>query len=144
MLLQYFINYNMKKGWYISLSPILTANWMALSGNVWTIPFGGGIGPMMNLLSQPVNLTAQVYGNAVHPAGAYGGGVIYKLTQDGGGWTYTDLYDFTGGSDGGEPNGSLVFDGNGNLYGTTQYDGVSHDCGGAPYEGCGVVFELTP
>jgi hypothetical protein len=68
-LLQYFINYNMKKGWYITLQPIITANWMASSGNVWTVPFGGGIGRIMKLGFQPVNLTAQFYGNAVTPAG---------------------------------------------------------------------------
>ena len=44
MLLQYFINYNMKKGWYLSMSPIVTANWRASSGNAWTVPFGGGVG----------------------------------------------------------------------------------------------------
>jgi hypothetical protein len=69
MLLQYFINYNMKNGYYISLSPILTANWMASSGNVWTVPFGGGVGRIMKLGFQPVNITAQFYGNAVYPAG---------------------------------------------------------------------------
>ena len=69
MLLQYFINYNMKKGWYISLSPIITANWKAASGNVWTVPFGGGIGRIMKIGTQPVNLQAQFYGNAVYPAG---------------------------------------------------------------------------
>ena len=26
-LMQYFINYNLKKGWYLSTSPIVTANW---------------------------------------------------------------------------------------------------------------------
>ena len=69
MLLQYFINYNMKKGWYISLSPIITANWEATSGNVWTVPVGGGIGRVMKLGFQPVNVTAQFYGNAVYPRG---------------------------------------------------------------------------
>ena len=69
MLFQYFINYNMKKGYYLSFSPILTANWMASSGNVWTIPFGGGVGRIMKLGFQPVNITAQFYGNAVYPAG---------------------------------------------------------------------------
>ena len=68
-LLQYFINYNLKKGYYITIQPILTANWMASSGNVWTVPFGGGIGRIMKLGFQPVNLTAQFYGNAVTPAG---------------------------------------------------------------------------
>ena len=41
---QYFINYNIKKGWYITLQPIITANWRASSGNVWTVPVGGGWG----------------------------------------------------------------------------------------------------
>ena len=69
MLLHYFVNYNMKKGWYITLQPIITADWRASSGNVWTVPFGGGIGRIMKLGFQPVNLTAQFYGNAAYPAG---------------------------------------------------------------------------
>ncbi len=60
MLLQYFINYNMKKSWYLSMSPIITANWMATSGNVWTVPFGGGIGRIMKLGFQPVNIHGAV------------------------------------------------------------------------------------
>src|SRR5215469_10593017 len=40
MLLQYFINYNLKKHFYITWQPIITANWEASSGNVWTVPFG--------------------------------------------------------------------------------------------------------
>ena len=69
-LLQYFINYNMKKGWYLTNQPIITANWRASSGNVWTVPFGGGVGRIMKLGFQPVNINAQLYGNAVHPSGA--------------------------------------------------------------------------
>ena len=68
-LLQWFVNYNMKKGWYLTTSPIITANWRASDGNVWTVPFGGGVGRIMKLGFQPVNITAQFYGNAVHPAG---------------------------------------------------------------------------
>jgi hypothetical protein len=68
-LLQWFVNYNMKKGWYLTTSPIVTANWKATNGNVWTVPFGGGVGRIMKLGFQPVNITAQFYGNAVHPAG---------------------------------------------------------------------------
>jgi hypothetical protein len=69
LLLQYFINYNLKKGWYITIQPILTANWNAASGNVWTVPFGGGVGRIMKLGFQPVNISAQFYGNAVYPSG---------------------------------------------------------------------------
>ncbi|HEY2120564.1 MAG TPA: hypothetical protein VGH37_15345 [Candidatus Acidoferrum sp.] len=67
--LQYFINYNLKKGWYITWQPTLTANWEAPSGNQWTVPYGGGVGRIMKLGFQPVSLTAQFFGNAVHPAG---------------------------------------------------------------------------
>ena len=69
-LLQWFVNYNMKKGWYLTSAPINTANWRASSGNVWTVPLGGGVGRIMRLGFQPVNLSAQFYGNAEHPSGA--------------------------------------------------------------------------
>ena len=68
-LLQYFINYNLKKGYYITWQPTLTANWRAPSGSVWTVPYGGGIGRIMKLGFQPISLTAQFYGNAVRPSG---------------------------------------------------------------------------
>jgi len=70
MVFQYFINYNLQHGWYITWQPTLTANWEATNGGRWVVPFGGGIGRIMKLGFQPVNLTAQVYGNAVHPPGA--------------------------------------------------------------------------
>ncbi|MEJ2009239.1 MAG: neuromedin U [Acidobacteriota bacterium] len=69
MLLQYFVTRQLKKGWYVTSSPILTANWEASNGNRWVVPFGGGIGRVMKLGFQPVNVTAQFYGNAVRPAG---------------------------------------------------------------------------
>jgi len=69
MTLQYFVNYDLNKGYYISVSPILTANWRASRGNVWTVPFGGGIGRIMKLGFQPVNLSAAFYGNPIRPSG---------------------------------------------------------------------------
>ena len=49
MLFQCFVNYNMKKGWYLVTSPINTADWRASSGNQWTVPLGGGVGRIMRL-----------------------------------------------------------------------------------------------
>jgi hypothetical protein len=69
MSFQYFINYNLKKGWYLASSPIVTANWKAGSGNIWTVPVGGGVGRIVRLGMQPVNISAQFYGNAAHPSG---------------------------------------------------------------------------
>lgn len=62
-------------------------------------------------------------------------GSVFELSPNGSSWTFTVLYDFTGGADGGSPAGSLVRDANGNLYGTTTYGGAS---------GLGTVFEITP
>ena len=41
MLLQPFLNYNLPDGWYLTSSPIITANWKAdRAGDVWTAPLG--------------------------------------------------------------------------------------------------------
>jgi len=69
-LLQWFVNYNLHKGWYLLSAPIITADWRETNGGRWVIPFGGGVGRIMRLGFQPVNLQAQFYGNAVHPPGA--------------------------------------------------------------------------
>ena len=68
-LLQYFINYNLQKGWFLTWQPTLTANWKASDGGRWIVPFGGGVGRIMRLGTQPVNVGFQFYGNAIHPPG---------------------------------------------------------------------------
>lgn len=57
------------------------------------------------------------------------------------GKTFTTLYEFMGGSDGGIPYGALVSDASGNLYGTTYVGGDVSRCGN---RGCGEVFVLAP
>lgn len=69
-LLQWFVNYNMKKGWYLVTAPIVTANWRVSGDNRWIVPFGGGVGRIMKVGFQPVNINVQFYGNAVYPPGA--------------------------------------------------------------------------
>ena len=71
--------------------------------------------------------------------GAYGYGNVFKLTPSNGSWTYTDLYDFTGGADGGGPT-ALVFAADGNLYGFAENGGSGSSCA----YGCGTIFEITP
>ena len=80
MSLQYFINYNMKKGWFISVSPIITANWQASSGNVWTVPVGGGVGRVFRLGYQPLNASVAFFGNVVHPVGGSPWGMRVQLS----------------------------------------------------------------
>lgn len=105
------------------------------SNGHWTlsvlVSFTGSGGPSSSLV---MDSASNLYGTTVDD-GAHGAGNVFKLTSSGGGWTYMDLYDFTGGSDGGNPFGSLVLDASGNLYGTTEAGGANGD---------GVIFEITP
>jgi len=41
---QPFANYNLDDGWYLTSSPLITANWEANNDNTWTVPVGGGLG----------------------------------------------------------------------------------------------------
>jgi hypothetical protein len=68
-LLQYFVNYNFKGGWYLTSAPINTANWEADSKDRWTVPIGIGGGKIMRWGKQPVNLQLSYYYNAVRPSG---------------------------------------------------------------------------
>ena len=64
---QYFINYNLPKGWYLTSAPIITANWEADSDNTWTVPFGGGVGKLFTIGKQPINTQLSAYYNVEKP-----------------------------------------------------------------------------
>jgi len=81
-----------------------------------------------------MDAAGNLYGTTVGD-GAYGEGNVFELSPSNGGWTYTSLYDFTGGSDGGAPYGQVTLDASGNLYGTATIGGANN---------AGVVWEITP
>jgi uncharacterized repeat protein (TIGR03803 family) len=75
-----------------------------------------------------------------------GCGTIYELSppaQKGGAWTETVLYSFPTAKQGYLPNGNLVFDSVGNLYGATMFGGGYGTTCDAFYQYCGAVFELS-
>jgi hypothetical protein len=72
-------------------------------------------------------------------------GTVFRLNppkQKGGKWTERILHSFAGGTDGATPNGGLVFDSKGTLYGSTFIGG--YNCPHHSGQGCGTVFELKP
>ena len=73
LFVQPFINYNLKRGWAISTTPAITANWAADSGQKWTVPLGLGVSKVTMVGKQPINVVLQYYNNVVRPdaAGAY-------------------------------------------------------------------------
>ena len=105
------------------------------SGGGWTFTvlysFAGGYGGPYNKLTLA---NGSIYG-FTNAEGANGLGSIFKLTPANGGWTFTDLHDFLGGSDGALPYGSVAVDSDGNVFGTAVTGGSKNQ---------GVVFEITP
>jgi hypothetical protein len=67
LVLQPFINYNLKKGWAISLAPLITANWDAADGQEWTVPLGLGVTRTTRFGKRPLNIAFQYYANVVRP-----------------------------------------------------------------------------
>lgn len=67
---------------------------------------------------------------------SFGCGIVFRLRRDANGnWIEEVLHNFNG-NDGGNPVGKLIFDADGNLYGTASQGGLCYSCG--------TVFELTP
>jgi uncharacterized repeat protein (TIGR03803 family) len=132
---------NNGKGTVFALQP------PSVSGGAWTEHIlytfpGGTLGsnPGSNVV---FDSKGNLYGTAADASeNSYCGGVlpcgrVYELSPpavNGNPWTYSDLWAFTGGSDGANPYAPVSFDKKGNLYGTTAFGGV----------GGGTVFELSP
>ena len=128
----------------------LPMNWLLtiaiavlLTGSAWAIDqdrtiyvFQGsadGDSPQAGLIA---DATGNLYGTTMF--GGNGCGTVFELASTDGKrtWTESVLYSFQcTANDGGEPQGSLVFDSAGNLYGTTSVYGTSSQ---------GAVFELSP
>ena len=89
-----------------------------------------GAYPLSGLVSDGAG---NLYGttSGLGESGNYGN--VYELMSYDGGWSQSDLYSFAGGNDGSNPAAGVIFDKNGNLYGTTAYGGT---------DGYGTVFEL--
>jgi uncharacterized repeat protein (TIGR03803 family) len=115
-----------------------TAFELVPSNGSWTYillySFTGLGGPWGSLVMDTAgNLYGTTYADGAHQYGS-----VFKLTPSNGNWVYTPLYDFKGGTDGKWPQSNVVFDANGNLYGTASAGGTG--CA----HGCGVVWEITP
>jgi hypothetical protein len=70
MLMQPFVNYNLRQKWYLTSSPYITANWEKIRNDRWTLPVGGGVGKIVYLEKLPVNVYGQLFRNVESPEGA--------------------------------------------------------------------------
>ncbi len=66
-VLQYFVNYNLPKAWYLTSAPIISVNWEAPENNKWILPFGAGAGKIFAIGKQKLNGQVSAYWNAIKP-----------------------------------------------------------------------------
>lgn len=120
------------------LSPTSSGLWTETLLHNFTLGPGGG-GTMSGLIFGP---GGNLYGTAEAGGGNFSG-AIFELSNNGGQWTNTTLYSFSGQGDGFGPTGSLITDAAGNFYGTAYFGGLVQGSHCRPV-GCGVVFKLSP
>jgi hypothetical protein len=65
LLVQPFINFNLRHGLFFVTQPQFTGDWRR---DTWSVPVGGGIGRVMKI-GLPVNINVQAYWYAVTPPG---------------------------------------------------------------------------
>lgn len=75
----------------------------------------------------------RLYGTTLK-GGAFGSGTVYQMDRSGADWNEVVIHDFNG-TDGYAPEGKVIFDSSGNMYGTTVIGGDS---------GMGTVFMMSP
>ena len=107
------------------------------SGAGWTESvlhsFAGGGDGAVPYSGVTFDAAGNLYGTTTL-GGAHSEGTVYELTSSQSGWSETTLFAFDGSDQSFTPYGGLIFDRQGNLYGTA--------CGGP--NGGGTFFELEP
>lgn len=78
-LFQPFINYNLPDGWYITSSPVITANWNAEKDH-WSVPLGAGVGKILMFAGwPPLNVSIQGFGYVAGPENGPDAGLRLQL-----------------------------------------------------------------
>jgi hypothetical protein len=127
-------------GIVFKLTPTASGGWAETVIHAFTGGWDGSL-PKAGVI---VDAAGNVYGTTSYGGSftnnclSYACGTVFELSPtSSGGWRETVLHNFSSGVDGGSPEGDLVFDAAGNLYGTA-YDG------GRDSTAAGVVFRLSP
>ena len=119
---------------------------LSFSSGVWSEAVlhsfnNDGTDPIFPFTGLAIDPAGNLYGSGVEGA-AFGGGALFELTPGSGGWSETIIhsFNFNDNHDGINPQGNLIFDSAGNLYGITNQGGT----GTCTAFGCGTVFKLAP
>ena len=81
MTVQPLVNYNMDDGWYLTSSPIITAEWSAKKGgDRWTVPLGAGVGRVFSIGEQPIEMRFIPYYNVARPENGARWTLLFRVT----------------------------------------------------------------
>src|ERR1700722_15157836 len=127
-------------GTVFELSPVAGGKWKpSLPHKFQGAP---GEAPVGVIVDSAGNLYGTTAFSGTNVCGSTVCGTAFKMTPvAGGGYTFSTLHQFLGGTDGYEPQGAPIIAPNGNIYGVTFFGGDSN-CGA--FDGCGTVYQITP
>jgi len=124
-------------GTVFELTPAAGGGWTETVLHYFNNSGTDGIEPYAGLIFDAAgNLYGTTFAGGASGNCGGGCGTVFELSPSGSGWMEQVLHSFIGRPDGFGPYAGLIFDGTGNLYGTTVY-------GGSSGTDDGVVFELT-
>ena len=111
---------------------------MTPSGGGWTLStiynFQGGVDGAVPITELKFDRAGNLYGTTLY-GGTTANGNVFRLVRSGSGWSEQSIYSFLGGVNGYAPQGGVVLDSAGNVYGGTVGGGTQFG---------GVAYELTP
>jgi hypothetical protein len=65
---QYFLTYNLPRGWFLESNATVTADWEADQSERWTLPLGGGFGKVFTLGARSLSVSTQAFYNEPRPS----------------------------------------------------------------------------
>ncbi len=117
-------------GTVFELTPGSAASWSFTTVHLLTVPEGN-----CPLGDPVVDSAGNVYGSTYYLNG-YGNGIVFEVSPGANGaWTFSTVYAFAGGPDGGNLYTSLVLGKDGHFYGTSSRGGLYQN---------GEIFDLIP
>jgi len=72
--------YILRHGWFVLSGPLIAADWTQPSGQRWTVPAGAGVGKLVSVGRQKMNLQLEAYASPIRPDDGAEGMILFTVT----------------------------------------------------------------
>jgi len=72
--------YILRHGWFVLSGPLIAADWTQPGGQEWTVPVGAGVGKLLSVGKQKLNLLLEAYSVPVRPDDGPESMILFTLT----------------------------------------------------------------